>query len=889
MPNPAQSASLPISSAHQRQQELLPLRPRFLHETVVVPIEDGVIIEGTQQMQVLKGQAAQTVLPFLVSLMDGTRTVAELERSFAPTEVKHMHAVLSLLASCGLLEDGTNEPADNLLHDPATLAFLRRFLGATGINSSGPEAYRKLQSAEVAILGPRNILDSGVVQSLLTEAGIGQVTSIDSASLDDWFSKPKILSGQSFLLSICAGAEDCAWYEMLDSSCFDHQISWLRSAIDQDERIADLGPFFQGKGFLCYRCFREVHSPASSLSRSGRSHRIGTDLQFWFSMVAVEVAYLLTGIAPSLTGRDFIRYNLQEWTTQSLRCVRLPDCPRCSPIASPIAGYESLPIGQVPINTALVFEDYVGPRSRSHLTTRAQPRHSRTWSPLTRMYKQMPNCNRYVLNRKLLKLDHDVVNILCKDSAPKRLTLGLDELSTILMMTAGIRHDSGVSNNTKIQRWAATAGNLGSVEIFVAIHSVDGLNPGFYFYRPREHSLALFQMRADTMQVDDFISRVIPKKRHGLPEVLVLFTAAFHRITHKYGSFAYRLINLDAGASLSQLHLVARSLGLSSRTESRWADDLIEKQLNLEPFREQSTTVVSLSCEPRRTVCESKQQNLKPQSGIPPSAKLPREFCELQVSEVTKILYRESRIWEHELASPEFHVPDKLMPAQQDPCDPTSPPPICCGYTVGDVLSRRTSVRRYDVHPVHIDQLNMMLYCAEKGDFEDWPADRCDLPLKLLAMAWRVDGLDPGVYVYDYRSRHLSLAGGPLSNAQRKELFVQDEFAQAPLVIWIAGSLLAACARQGAFGHRRLLLRAGAAAHRVWMTALGMGLSGALVAGLIPGAAERYLGIDGYLQVSLLATAIGYEAKDSRSPHLQGDAVHPDPSETGLLEEHFEE
>jgi hypothetical protein len=58
-----------------------------------------------------------------------------------------------------------------------------------------------------------------------------------------------------------------------------------------------------------------------------------------------------------------------------------------------------------------------------------------------------------------------------------------------------------------------------------------------------------------------------------------------------------------------------------------------------------------------------------------------------------------------------------------------------------------------------------------------------------------------------------------------------------------------------------LLLRAGAAAHRLWMAALGTGLAGCLAAGVVPGTARRQFGFDGFRQASLLSFVTGYGAQ----------------------------
>ena len=80
------------------------------------------------------------------------------------------------------------------------------------------------------------------------------------------------------------------------------------------------------------------------------------------------------------------------------------------------------------------------------------------------------------------------------------------------------------------------------------------------------------------------------------------------------------------------------------------------------------------------------------------------------------------------------------------------------------------------------------------------------------------------------------------------------------------GNLAAACASEGAFGHRRLLLQAGMAGHRIWLAALSIGLSGSLIAGLIPGVARRQLFLDGFREASLFGVAVGSSAESLGAP-----------------------
>jgi SagB-type dehydrogenase family enzyme len=520
------------------------------------------------------------------------------------------------------------------------------------------------------------------------------------------------------------------------------------------------------------------------------------------------------------------------------------------------------------MDTALVFEDYVGLQSRAVLEVQAEHGHaSVSRVPLARQAKRPSICKHQTLPGGTPDLAPGILHILGGGAAMSMEPLTVDELAALLKMSVGIR-DPGTGHN-KLQRWAATAGNLGSVELFVAARRVSGLAPGLYFYQPHEHSLACLDRHSGALDIDDFMRRSLLASSGGLPDVLVLFTGAYHRAARKYGPFAYRLINLDAGAAVSQLHIVAASLGIRSRTVTRWADDLIEHQLNLEPFVEQSTAVVALfrSASALPPQPASSPGRVVSRTGTPPSGKTARDFWELRVSEIAELLYRESRVKECELVDSPFPIPAEFLGVPYSGSSSvTIPLPAGGGRPVGRILAHRTTVRNYTDAPVTLDQLGTMLHYAQHGDAGDWPEEQREGNLlSFQVLAWRVQGLPPGVYAYDPPSHTLRLTAPAPSPENAIELLVQSEYAAAPVLVWIAANLAAACARHGAFGHRQLLLRAGSAGHRLWMAALGMGLSGSLIAGLVPGAARKQLGFDGYHLAGLFGVTTGYRARAGES------------------------
>src|SRR5262249_30889523 len=150
-------------------------------------------------------------------------------------------------------------------------------------------------------------------------------------------------------------------------------------------------------------------------------------------------------------------------------------------------------------------------------------------------------------------------------------------------------------------------------------------------------------------------------------------------------------------------------------------------------------------------------------------------------------------------------------------------------------LDARTSARMFDRRAIGLAELATMLGVAIDGDRIDWPGEeQAGVDLQLTVVAWRVDGLAPAVWRYEPRTHALAFVGRAPAAEEAATLTLQLEFTSAPALVFITGGLAAACARYGSWGHRQLLLRAGAAGERLWLAALGTGLAGSVFAGFLP-------------------------------------------------------
>ena len=182
----------------------------------------------------------------------------------------------------------------------------------------------------------------------------------------------------------------------------------------------------------------------------------------------------------------------------------------------------------------------------------------------------------------------------------------------------------------------------------------------------------------------------------------------------------------------------------------------------------------------------------------------------------------------------------------------TASPPLAA------ILRERRAVRNYNSRPIDQPALATLLRAATLGDRQDWPPEKNSARLEHLVVAWRVENVRPGIYLYEPNVHSLAmLASPPDQETEGPGLVLQPEFARASAIVLLIGGLATALAQHGARGHQILLLRAGAAAHRMWLASIAAGLEGTVFAGFLPRATQRLAGVDGYYRAALFAYAMG--------------------------------
>jgi SagB-type dehydrogenase family enzyme len=154
--------------------------------------------------------------------------------------------------------------------------------------------------------------------------------------------------------------------------------------------------------------------------------------------------------------------------------------------------------------------------------------------------------------------------------------LSLEHVSYVL---TGLREKDahiGTDGNTYPKRNYPSAGALAALEIYIFNRNVTSLKAASYHYRPDTHALEeLYPLTSDEWRE----SLYYPFTKGA--SCTILITAAWPRLTQKYGELSYRLALLEAGHAAQNLLLLATAADIAARPIAGLQHDQIEAHLDL--------------------------------------------------------------------------------------------------------------------------------------------------------------------------------------------------------------------------------------------------------------------------------------------------------------------
>jgi SagB-type dehydrogenase family enzyme len=146
--------------------------------------------------------------------------------------------------------------------------------------------------------------------------------------------------------------------------------------------------------------------------------------------------------------------------------------------------------------------------------------------------------------------------------------LALTELSGLLWATQGITRKASAS----WYRTAPSAGALHPIDTYLAVHRVEGLDPGIYFFGVDEFTLEMKRMGNFSPAV---ARAALAQEMVRAAAVVFVWVAVIRRSSQKYRQRAYRYIYLDCGHIGQNLYLAATAMNLGCCGIAAFFDDEI--------------------------------------------------------------------------------------------------------------------------------------------------------------------------------------------------------------------------------------------------------------------------------------------------------------------------
>lgn len=157
---------------------------------------------------------------------------------------------------------------------------------------------------------------------------------------------------------------------------------------------------------------------------------------------------------------------------------------------------------------------------------------------------------------------HDLLRVIrdrqsCRAYQPKSLTLA--ELSFLLYCTQGYK---GMRPHSSVAalRTVPSAGARHPLDTYLAVLSVDGLEPGLYRYQPLEHQLWFIRPAGPSLP-DEVAGACRGQLFAGKSAVTFFWAADMYRCEWRYTTHAYKLVLLDAGHVCQNLYLACGEIG----------------------------------------------------------------------------------------------------------------------------------------------------------------------------------------------------------------------------------------------------------------------------------------------------------------------------------------
>ncbi len=308
----------------------MPERP-FLKPWYRTAREEGsIVFEYGQSVVVFEGAAVARLLPRLLALLDGTRTVAELVAALGTAPAQAVEGALQALAEHGLLTEGPL-PSQLAARARATAELL-----AAGADRPPSDVADRLAERTAGVVGSSSSADD--VAALLLEGGLGGVERLT------W--EGEIPGGLDVVVAAPSPSELprlAPW----NGRALAAEAPWLQ-LLPFDGRAAVVGPLYVPGQTCCYECYLRRRASVVDYARELRALAAAPApypviLPLERVVAGLGVFVLLRWLGP---GDDFLPgflYLLEVDETIALTSHLVYRVPRCA-VCAHVGGAQAPPL-----------------------------------------------------------------------------------------------------------------------------------------------------------------------------------------------------------------------------------------------------------------------------------------------------------------------------------------------------------------------------------------------------------------------------------------------------------------------------------------------------------------------------------------------------------------
>jgi SagB-type dehydrogenase family enzyme len=559
------------------------ISPRLCPGLLVLPIDGGLLFEGGPRRKLLRGGAV-SALPSLLPLLDGRHPLSGIAAELGWT-LSDVQTAVSVLTASGLVEHGNFDTAAS---GPAVSsqasAFLSRQINVTGIHPNARSAVAALADASVLLVAPDHVATP--IREALSGTGVSHLAwHADPRAISECDMRAAAAGGRSALTVMLDIPGSAGAFCAMEQLCRAHGMPLLRFAVSPGK--IEVGPIFYGGFTACHGCFSRGYEElnwSEVIPVDSGQHRDECNADVAAGFVTQEILAIVSQITWPTCYRALTVTPTATFAQRRFVVTPYPDCAMCG---------SGLPSADDPaVELAAAFE-WIIQDPPAELWPAAETMDSRgpAVPGLETQRPTFPTCPRRPLAPPETiappgrPCDREAQGWPIQPNGH----LGEAVIAGILLYSAG-RHQQD-SQARRDQRWAPSAGNLGSTEIYALCRPGQfGNLPGTIF-RYDDLSHEMIAVRSDSPGLQECLAGT--SLADDLPSIALVLVSATSRISQKYGLPGYRLAHLDAGCAAFQMAAVANGYGLQvSFAEPR--GEALANLLELYPGQEEITAVAGI-------------------------------------------------------------------------------------------------------------------------------------------------------------------------------------------------------------------------------------------------------------------------------------------------------